>query len=337
MQLLAPRAAPAGLHAPAPRRPPSPLGRALALVTDEMIAAEAHLAVLVGSTVPAVAAIGAHLAQAGGKRLRPLLTALGARAAGHTGDVSRLMCAGEVLHLGSLLHDDVVDGADERRGGPAAHRVYGNAGVILTGDVCLARAVRVAAEEGGPQAVLELSRAVEAMSEGEVIQLLRRGDLDLPLDAYFDIIDRKSAALIAWCAAAGAWAVGDAGAASALSRYGRAVGVAFQITDDVLDYTGDPAETGKAPGRDLAERKLTLPLLRALQLDPGLRRALGQPGADEAALLQRVLATGAPQRALDEARARVEAGTAALIEGLPPTPHRDALVGLGHHLVDRVR
>lgn len=339
MQLPAHRAEPAGLHAGAPRTRINPLAGCVALVEHQMLAAEGHLTDMLSSSVPAVEEIAHYLADAGGKRLRPLLTALGARAAGNERDVSRLMCAGEILHLGSLLHDDVVDDGHQRRGRAAAHRVYGNPAVILTGDVCLARAVLVAGEEAGPVATLEMARVVTAMSEGEVLQLLHAGTMDLPLATYLDIIDRKSAALISWCAAAGAWAIDAPEAASALQEFGRAVGVAFQITDDVLDYTSSVEVMGKRAGKDLAERKLTLPLLLACEADPTLRARLAAgPPSPEAlpGLVQAVVATGAPERALEHARTRVADGVRAL-DALPATPHHTALVQLADYLVDRVR
>lgn len=340
MEVWVPRQRPAGLHAQRSPAPVSPLVRAVALMTDDLRHSEAHLRACLGSSVPAVAEIGRYLAESGGKRLRPLLTGLGARAVGTTGDVSRLMCAGELLHLGSLLHDDVVDCADERRGRPSAHILHGNAGVILTGDVCLARSVQVAAEEGGAAAVLELSRVVAEMSEGEVLQLLHKQDLNLPLPIYFDIIERKSAALIAWCVSAGALAAGQTAAIPGLVAFGRAVGIAFQITDDVLDYVGDAAVTGKLPGRDLVERKCTLPLLFAMERDPSLADDISHLDETEenvAALVQRVVATGAPARALAVAHARVDEGIRALRDAVVASTYRDALEGLAHHLVERVR
>lgn len=338
MPNLALRHAPTGLQAGAPRSALSPVAECAALVAEELAAAEAALPGFVAAAVPAVTEISSYLVGAGGKRLRPLLTALGARAVGHRGPITRLMCAGEVLHLGSLLHDDVVDDGHERRGQPAAHRVYGNAGAILAGDFCLAQAVLLAGEEGGPKATLELARVVTHMAEGEVLQLLHRGDLALSRDAYFDIIDRKSAALIAWCAAAGAMAAGDTRAAAALERFGRGVGVAFQITDDVLDYTGHAALLGKRPGQDLAERKLTLPLLIAFERVPGLRTELlaGPPRPERVpALLDAVVASGAAATALEDARRRVDDAVAALAT-LPDGPHRAGLVRLAWHLVERV-
>lgn len=336
MPVQARRTRPSGLQADPPA-PLPPLQQALALVGPDMAAAEAALDPSLASLVPAVSAIGRYLVDAGGKRLRPLITALGARAVGHTGDLVPLMCAGEVLHLGSLLHDDVVDGGLERRGRVAAHRVYGNAAAVLAGDFCLARAVMLAAEGGGQDAVVELSRVVTRMAEGEVQQLLHAGRFDLELADYYAIIEAKSAALIAWCASAGALARGDAASARALTAYGEAVGIAFQLTDDVLDYAGDAARTGKQPGADLLEGKLTLPLLLAMERDPSLRARM-QAGpvarAEVPALLQQVTATGACAATLEQARARVDGGLTAL-RALPPSPHRDALEALAWLLVER--
>ncbi len=320
---------PVGLHAGAPLTLVATPADVFALAAPDMVAAEARLAELVASEVVVVAEIGSYLLAAGGKRLRPLLAALGARAVGWNGSVAGLMCAGELIHLGSLLHDDVVDDGTLRRGLPAAQRVYGNAAVILTGDFCLARAVLLAAEEGGHAAVAGLARAVTAMAEGEVLQLQHAGNLDTTLNEYLEMIDKKSAALIAWCASAGALAAGDATAAAALECFGRGVGVAFQITDDVLDYGGP---TGKNPGQDLRERKLTLPLLFAMDAVPSLRERLFTD--DVAVLLDVVRGSGALERALDEARRRVEASLDAL-DALPPSAHRDALAVLGRHLVER--
>jgi octaprenyl-diphosphate synthase len=307
---------------------------ALALISDEMTASELHLREVVVSDVRAVPAVASYLVDAGGKRLRPALTALGARAVGWDGDLARLMGVGELIHLGSLLHDDVVDDADSRRNREATHKVYGNAVTILTGDFCLARAVLLASEIGGHAAVTELARAVTAMAEGEVLQLQRSGDVSASFDEYIELIDKKSAALIAWCASAGAWAKGDRDAAEALSAFGRGVGVAFQVTDDVLDYRPG---TGKAPGADLRERKLTLPLLYAMEADPGLLAVLlDHPPTDEElpGLMGRVRRTGALDRSLVWARDQVEAAIAEL-DVLPSSEARDALRVLGTYLVER--
>lgn len=320
-----------GLEAGAPLTWVHTPAQAFALVGAELQGAEARLHALVGSEVAVVTAIGAYLAAAGGKRLRPLLTALGAGAVGYEASAD-LLCVGEMIHLGSLLHDDVVDEATERRGRPAAHRVFGNAGVILTGDFSLARAVLLASTAGGHLAVTRLAEAVTAMAEGEVLQLRRSGDLGTTRAEYLETIDKKSAALISWCAAAGAYSGRRQGdpAAELLARYGREVGVAFQITDDVLDY--QPG-TGKPIGQDLREKKLTLPLLLAMDRVPGLRGRV-ERGEEVAELCEAVRGCGALDDALGEARLRVDHAIG-LLSALPPSPYVDALAVLGRHLVER--
>ena len=312
---------------------------AFALVARDLKASEKQLNRLLGSDVREVSAVGRHLAEAGGKRLRPLLTALGARAVGVRGDIARLMCVGELIHLGSLLHDDVIDDADERRGRPSAHLVHGNACTILSGDFCLARAMLLAAEEGSHAAVTELARAVTAMAEGEVLQLVHAGDLSTTRAAWLETVDKKSAALIAWCAAVGAWVSEQEPLAAHMESFGRKVGVAFQVTDDVLDYGGDHAVTGKLVGADLRERKITLPLLYAFERVHGLRARLeaGPPSEEELPeLVGLVRDCGALEAALDDARTWTEAGLAEL-ETLPESLYKDALVRMAWYLVERVR
>jgi octaprenyl-diphosphate synthase len=328
------RGAAAGVTAGAPLTRIHGPAAALALVAAELGAAEVVLREIVHSDVAAVPAVGGYLVAAGGKRLRPALTALGARAIGFDRPIVRLMCVGEQIHLGSLLHDDVGDDGAMRRGKPAAHRVFGNAVSVLTGDFCLARAVLLAAEEGGHAAVTALAAAVTEMAEGEVLQLAHSGDLQTSLAAYLDVVDRKSAALIAWCAAAPALAAGNGPAAEALARFGRGVGIAFQISDDVLDYS---AGTGKTIGADLRERKVTLPLLHALAHDRALAAELAEGPPDAAripALAEMVRRTGALDVSRAEARRRAGEAVAAL-DALPAGPGRDALGELGKHLADR--
>jgi octaprenyl-diphosphate synthase len=326
------RAVPAGVLSGAPLTRIDGPGAALALVAEDLGLAERALVELVQSDVAAVPTVAGYLAASGGKRLRPALTALGARAVGIQTPLPRLMCVGEMIHLGSLLHDDVVDDGLTRRGQPTAHRVYGNAVTVLTGDFCLARAMLLASEEGGHAAVTALGRAVTEMAEGEVLQLQRSGDLGCDRPTYFQVVEKKSAALIAWCCAAGAYAADDLTAAQALEEFGRSVGIAFQITDDVLDYAEG---TGKNPGADLRQRKVTLPLLYAMEAVEDLRSQLeGDGELDIAALITRIKATGALDRALSDARRIVEDGIAAL-DALPESTGREALVVLGHHLVER--
>ena len=339
LRLSTQRAVPMGLHSGAPLTRIETPAEVFSLVSADMLAAETTLRELLKSKVTAIPAISGYLAAAGGKRIRPLLTALGGRAAGNTQDISRLMCVGEMLHLGSLLHDDVVDGADKRRGQAAAQHLYGNPAVILTGDFCLARAVLLAAEEGGFTAVTELGKTVTMMAEGEVLQLLNAGDMSTSLRDYMEVITKKSASLISWCVAAGAWQCGDQKAAHALYKFGHHVGVAFQITDDVLDYVGDPNNTGKLTGRDLVERKLTLPLVMAMDRCDGLQERLQSAPPmveDIPELLDIVIQSGATNAAVVVAKEQVAAGLAAL-SPLPDSKAKQGLIGLAHLLVQRVR
>ena len=316
----------------------APVLEAMQLVAEDMEQAELELHRQLNSTIELIDEINHYLARAGGKRLRPLITALSARAVGVEGPLARLMCVGELLHLGSLLHDDVVDEGIERRGQPAAQRVYGNPAAVLCGDVCLARSISLAAEEVGLTAVQELSQAVVGMAEGEVLQLKHIGNIELGLDTYMGIIRRKSARLIAWCAAAGAWSCGAEDQAKALARYGTEVGIAFQITDDVLDYVGDKRLTGKRRGQDLSEGKLTLPLVLALENNPelGARLSRGVPSPERIpALIDEVCTSGALDRALEMAQNHIDDGIEAL-QVLPDSPWRQALIDLAHSLIRRV-
>ena len=329
------RKQPAGLAAGAPLSVVDDPMQAMRVVAEELMHAEMALREFIITDVAAVPTVAGYLLNAGGKRFRPALTALAAKATGYTGDVVSLMCAGELLHIGSLLHDDVVDGGDERRGRPAAHTVWGNPVAVLSGDFCLAKSVLLAAEAGGHAVVTELGHAVTKMAEGEVLQLQRAHDLSQDYAGYLDVIERKSAALIAWCAASPAWAQDQTEWGDALAHFGRRAGVAFQITDDVLDFREG---TGKIPGADVREGKLTLPLLFAFETDPSLRQRVLDGVGDSTRTPELVAAireTGALERALAHADSMVDDAIRSL-DALPPSDARDALAVLGRTLVDRV-
>ena len=312
--------------------------QALGLVAGELALAEGQLRELLLSDVQEIPSITTYLADAGGKRLRPAMTALGVRAVGGSASgLPELMCVGELIHLGSLLHDDVVDQAVTRRGQQAAHHLNGNAATILSGDYCLARAVLVASEFAGHEAVTALARAVTAMAEGEVLQLRLAGNLGSTEAEYFEVIERKSAALIAWCTAAGSYRKGDAQLAEALHHYGRNVGIAFQITDDVLDYMSG---TGKNPGADLKEGKITLPLMYAMGEYPELRAEMESGSFDEQARVrwvETIRASGVLRETLSVAKSYVDEGLVALETLEPSADAKDALGVLGSYLVERVR
>jgi len=330
------RLRPAGVLSGAPLTRIDGPAAALGLVASELALSEARLRDLVLSDVQEIPQINRYLIEAGGKRLRPALTALGARAVGANVQLPTLMCVGELIHLGSLLHDDVVDEAVERRGNPAAHGVFGNAATVLSGDYCLARAVLCASEVGGHLAVTALAKAVTEMAEGEVLQLRLSGNLRSTESDYFDVIQRKSAALIAWCSAAGALQKNEPEHAEALARYGRSVGMAFQITDDVLDYR---VGTGKQNGADLRERKITLPLMYAMERFESLRPELEAGPLDEARVAEwvmRIRSSDVLDESLVKARHFVQEGHESL-DVLPASEAREALAVLGSYLVERLK
>jgi len=312
----------------------------VALVADEMRVVEARLAERMESPIGSIPQVGAHLLGAGGKRLRPLLAVLAARATGAPLDHAVAVgCAAELIHTATLYHDDVVDDGRVRRGRPAARMVFGNGVVVLVGDFCLARALETVAMTGSLSMVQTLATTVTEMAEGEVAQLERAGNPDATVEDYFRVIDRKTASLIAWCARVGGSAPAELGAS--LERYGRALGRAFQIADDVLDSAIDETTAGKSVGHDLQEGKLTLPVLLACEADPALGRRIrkqlgeqGVPAAVVAEILAEVRGAGGVEKARDKAAALAKEAAGAL-DALPASAHRDALRALAHLSADR--
>lgn len=222
----------------------------------------------------------------GGKRIRPLLTVLTTRLCWQTHspdkseqlttDLYRLALTFEYLHAASLLHDDVIDQSDSRRGRSTANRVWDNTHVILAGDFLHARAMLLAGTIGGLDCLSIVSQATAAMVESEFIQLENAAQLNASLDRYFEVLTGKTAALIAAAACTGViFARGSAKQQSAVHTFATNLGLTFQIIDDLLDYLGDPGETGKAVGNDFQERKMTLPVIFALdQASPHDRNTL---------------------------------------------------------------
>lgn len=214
-----------------------------------------------------VSDIASHLLFSGGKRLRPLLFLLSARLCGcRESRVTAISTLFEFLHAATLLHDDVVDGAAMRRGRQVAHSRWEASAVVLTGDFLLARSLSLAAMTGQPRVIDVIAGITEDMSQGEIEQMLNKGRTDLTRDEYMDVIRRKTAVLIQGACRTGAMVANasDAGI-EALSDYGYHLGVAFQMADDLLDYTATADTLGKNPGADLREGKLTLPLILALE------------------------------------------------------------------------
>ena len=319
------------------------LEQAVDLVAGELAEVETRLEQLLQSSIAIIPELGGQLAFAGGKRFRPLVTLLAARAVNFIDPVRITVAAvGELLHTATLLHDDVIDTGEFRRGRPTARLQYGNGMAVLTGDFCLARGMQAIAYSGRLHAVQTLSDAVTRMAEGEVAQLHIAGDAVPDKARYYLVIERKTAALIAWGASVGGLPTPEY--VPALHRYGLEIGYAFQIADDVLDYAGDLHDTGKTRGQDLRDGKLTLPLILACERDPGLARAVAQllahgpPLAAEAAeaIVTRVADSPGVELAARAAEAHADAAVAQLAE-LPPSTARDALVELARSVSRRVR
>ncbi|NVB41792.1 polyprenyl synthetase family protein [Pseudenhygromyxa sp. WMMC2535] len=319
----------------------TPVASAMALIADELGEVEEALGELLHSTVAIIPSVGGHLTFAGGKRFRPMVTLLAAQAAGYDSPKRiTVAAAAELLHTATLLHDDVIDEGEYRRGRPAARLHYGNGLAVLTGDYCLARALQAVAYLGEREAVQSMGDAVTRMAEGEVAQLYVAGEWDLDAERYYMVIDRKTAALIAWCSSVARLIPADQ--ADALARYGRELGYAFQIADDIIDYSLDVQRSGKVRGQDLREGKVTLPLLLAVERDAALRGRLeamlrAGPPADEdelAELLEGVCDAGGLEGARERASAHVETAVAAL-HALPSSPARDALEELARYVVRR--
>jgi octaprenyl-diphosphate synthase len=276
-----------------------------------------------------------HLLGQDGKRLRPICVALAARTgAGFTPAARTYAVAVELVHNATLLHDDVVDVGDVRRGSPAARVIYGNAASIFGGDWLLIEALGRIQSAGQPEVMARMLEVVKEMVIAESLQLARRGKVRGTASDYFRIIDGKTASLFRWAMFAGARAGGvEARAAQALEAYGQKLGTAFQLVDDLLDFSGDPADTGKSLLVDLREGKMTYPLILAMERDPSLGRELERFCASEDAVL-------APDLAARIARNMTGAGViedclalavrlcreaARSLEALPPGRARSAL------------
>ncbi|MDA3808324.1 MAG: octaprenyl diphosphate synthase [Thiomicrorhabdus sp.] len=218
------------------------------------------------SDVVLINQIGHYIINSGGKRLRPLLVLLSARACGYQGTDHHLMAAViEFIHTSTLLHDDVVDESDTRRGNKTANEVWGNAASVLVGDFLYSRSFEMMIEPGQIRIMQVMSEATNVIAEGEVLQLLNCHDADTTQERYMEVIHRKTAKLFEAATQMGPILANQPELESAFIAYGRHLGAAFQLIDDVLDYTANEIELGKNIGDDLAEGKPTLPLIYSLE------------------------------------------------------------------------
>jgi octaprenyl-diphosphate synthase len=310
--------------------------------------------------------IGGHVLSSGGKRLRPILVLLSAELCGYKGSRRvQLGAALELIHTATLLHDDVVDLSDLRRGQPSANAIWGNRRAVLAGDFFYGRASSMIVEDGS-LAILEIfSNTIRMMAEGELLQLQRSFDTSVSEKQYYQVIDRKSAVLLSAACEIGA-VLGDVtrGEVRRVAEFGRELGIAFQIRDDVLDYEADEVELGKPPCADLREGKITLPLLLTLKRCTGSERALvgdvlkqasqitpeqeppvdlGEPAADTrptadpldlAPVIHLIERYRGVEDSMRRAREHAEKAAAA-IAAFPSSSAKDSLLDLAEYAVSR--
>lgn len=294
------------------------------------------------SEVALINQLGAYIIHSGGKRLRPLLVVLAARALGYRGDRHITLAAIiEFIHTATLLHDDVVDASALRRGQATANSVFGNEASVLTGDFLYSRAFEMMVDIGHMRVMEILAHTTNTIAEGEVLQLLNCHDPNVTEEHYFKVIYGKTAKLFEAAARLGAVLTeSSADVEDAMARYGRHLGTAFQLIDDMLDYSSDSATLGKNVGDDLAEGKPTLPLLYVLRTgtDPQqqlVRDAIRQGGLEQVdAVLDAIESTGAnaytARRAQDEAERAIQA-----LAAIPESPHKQALLDLARFSIHR--
>lgn len=319
------------------------IGEMQALLASDLAIVETILAKEAASPVSMIPDLSSHIVAAGGKRLRPMVTLAAAHAAGGATEATHVLAAAvEFIHTATLLHDDVVDESDLRRGRPAAKSIWGNSASILVGDFLFARAFTLMVRTGSLEILGTLSHASTVIAEGEVHQLAAQGRLDLPTEEYLTIIGAKTAALFEASARAGALSAGGEAWSESLAQYGRNLGLAFQIIDDVLDYGGTTSVIGKSVGDDFREGKVTLPVVIARRRgseddrefwDRAINIETQKPD-DLAHAIHLIRSTGAAEATVSEAAAYAGLAKAALI-GLPDTPYRQILADLADFCVSR--
>eukprot|EP01037_Dinobryon_pediforme_P012122 gene12122-12207_t len=248
-----------------PRRAEPSLQPLMALVAEGMNSVNAVILDRMQSRIPLIPALAGHLIAGGGKRMRPMLTLAGASLVGYGGSRHyQLAAAVEFIHTATLLHDDVVDGSDMRRGKQTANIIYGNPATVLVGDFLFSRSFELMVEDGSIKVLRILSNAAAVITEGEVDQLVAQRQIETTEERYLSIINGKTAALFAAaCRVAAVVAERPDAEELALDAYGRNLGIAFQLADDAIDYDSDAAEMGKTAGDDFREGKMTLPVILA--------------------------------------------------------------------------
>lgn len=312
------------------------------LIADDLRAVDAVIRHRLDSDVALVRQVAEYIIAGGGKRLRPALVLLSAGAFGYRGTQHHQLAAVvEFIHTATLLHDDVVDASDLRRGQATANALFGNSAAVLVGDFVYSRAFQMMVETDSMRVMQVLAEATNTIAEGEVMQLMNVHDADTDEARYLEVIRRKTAKLFEASTRLGAiLGGGSPSQEEAMAVYGMHLGSAFQLIDDVLDYSGATQAIGKNLGDDLAEGKPTLPLIHAMRCGTEAQRALIR-GAIEGGgrdafpeVMAALQSTGSIAYAREAARR--EAATArAAVSALPASPHRDALAALADSAVER--
>ena len=314
----------------------------LAPIAGDMRAVDAMIHARLRSEVVLINEIGHYITGAGGKRLRPALVLLAARALGCATDEPVLHAAMiEFIHTSTLLHDDVVDESGLRRGRKTANAVWGNAGAVLSGDFLYSRAFQMMVESGRMAVLRTMADATNAIAEGEVLQLLNCGDPDTDEARYLRVIELKTARLFeAGCRLGALAAEQNEAMQDAMHAYGHHLGIAFQLIDDVLDYTADSAQSGKNVGTDLAEGKPTLPLIQAMRVGSEADRALIRDAIQHGRVdqLENVLKAVESTGAIPYTRALAERHSRLAEESLgdvPDSPYKIAMIELARFNTNR--
>lgn len=312
------------------------------LVAADLASVDALMRDRLSSDVPLINQLSSHIIGGGGKRLRPVIVLLSARACGYRSDRHPLLAAIiELIHTATLLHDDVVDDSQLRRGQTTANARFGNAAAVLVGDFVYSRAFQMMTELHAPRVMTVLAECTNTIAAGEVMQLMNCRDADATEAQYMEIVYCKTAKLFEAGARLSAIVAGGAGPIEqGLADYGKHLGIAFQLIDDVLDYQADSGKTGKNIGDDLAEGKPTLPLIQAMragapQQTAAVRSAIESGGlAQLDAVIEAIESTHAiaytAERARQQARLAVQA-----LDALPPSPYRQGLEALAEFSVRR--
>jgi octaprenyl-diphosphate synthase len=319
--------------------------RIFGLVSRELALVEEEFERQARSNIQVIAYIGDYLRASGGKRVRPALTLLAARAAG--GDASRpnvvrMATVMEFLHTATLVHDDIIDNAETRRNRPSINSRFGNQTAVLMGDWLYMSAFETSLQERSLPVLDILTAVTRKMTEGELLQLTLIGRADVTEEQYFDILRRKTAYLFSACCEIGAILGGaDEAEQAALREYGMSLGVAFQLVDDLLDFTSDDGALGKAAGVDLLEGKVTLPLIYLLEEEPGVRHAVQSVMREGSyrefpreLFLREAKRAGALERARARAAAHAESAALAL-ERVEPSEYANALRSITSYILRR--